>query len=145
MDVSHEGELVGLAFGATKFTMEFDLALRVSAMLMVEGRIARRIVLGVNATRFPSLRSMGVLTDLNAVKKRQGRWNKLAERLKSQDVSVANNGKVVRLCYGAIRIDMPWDAALSIAQHLRIHGRIAKSNAGEKASWDKIAGIQSLV
>jgi hypothetical protein len=140
VDVSQDGELVKLKIGELTYSLEFDLALRISALLLVEGRAARRIALGVNA--FPRFRSEGVLTDLNASKKRRKRWETLATNLKNKDVSVVGQGATVSLRFGKQVMDLPWNGALAIAQWLRIHGKGARNQAGEKAHWSEIAGMK---
>lgn len=135
--VSDSGELVTLEIAHLKFTLEFDLALRLSSMLLVEGRIARRIQGGVNL--FPKLRTAGVLVDLNAAKKRRSRWERLAQRLQSDNVRVKNSGVQVTIFFGKNGMDLPWNVALQLAQWLRIHGKLARNAAGETKSWNKIA------
>lgn len=135
--VSRDGELVLLNIGDIKFSIEFDLALRISSALLVEGRIARKIQQGVNC--FPRVRTSGLLVDLNAIKKRRSRFQKLAERLKYKDIEVKNAGANVSLRFAKIKMDLPWNAALSIAQWLRIHAKMARNESGSMEQWSKIA------
>lgn len=123
--VTHHGALVELKMGSEAWAFEAEEALALAAMLRDEGRAARRI-----AQLAPQIRTRGVLTDAAAPRWRQGRWEKIAERLSLRHVRVACEGREVAMYVRKARAGLPFLAAFEIAGWLRIHGKMAQAFAG---------------
>jgi hypothetical protein len=135
VQVTQYGELVELAIGPEKWSMPFDVALSLAHALLTEGRVARKAA-GYKGT---NLRSSGLFTAEDKPKFRQNRWQRIAAQLTKHRMHVQADGSNVDVTLGHSRYGVPFDAALTISQWLRIHGRAARNEAGEKASWVKIA------
>lgn len=134
--VGNAGELVSLKIGAWSCTLEFAVALFLSALLKREARYAKASA-GFDGWYKKS--TIGILTDANAPKWRQDRWKKLPERLAKVRIFVKAQGQLVQVRLGEVRIEMPFNEATKLSQHLRVHGRLARNFGGEKADWYKIA------
>ena len=130
------GELVVISIGNVAFSVEFNVALRVSAEMLEAARTAKRAANDSNR-RF---RVAGHLQDVEAEKVALSRWNRAAPpRLKTQDVSVRPVGTQVAWRLGKTVAEIPYEAALTFSQWLRIRGKEARNNAKESANWLEIA------
>lgn len=134
--VSDRGELVVLEIGSFRVTLEFQVALEVSAMLRREARIVK-VAAGHD---FHRRNVMGVLRDASA-KVRASRWNReLPARLARRQIRVEADALLVNLTIGKATASLPYPDAQKIAQALRVHGKLARNAAGERAHWAQLAG-----
>lgn len=141
VEVSTAGELVVFEIGDQAFTLEFETALRVAGQMLLTSQAARRAA-GVHGT---NLRVGGLLSDdAEPSTYKQGRFEKLPPLVAKNQASCIPFGRGVRLKLGSSSMDMGWEAGLTISQWLRIRGKQARNNSGEKANWSKIAGMEQL-
>ncbi len=141
IEVAACGEIVTFAIGNVSWSLEFELALSISAALRHHGRIAKLCA----ADPRNLFAVAGVLTDLNAPKTRRQRWGSaLPERLRRHDVAVDNQGQIVRLRIGRITATFPYSEAQKVAKWLRLRGKQAKLKAGEVGHWSQIARFDSV-
>ncbi len=141
VDVYTAGELVVLKIGDFALSLHFADALRVAYLLLKHGRVARRTQLGRVASLMPSVRAMGLLTNLEAEADKPARWAKKPPELyKGNEILVRDVGAQVELMFRRTVCGLSWDAALTISQHLRVRGKQARNSINEKAPWAEIAG-----
>lgn len=135
VDVRAQGELVVLAFGNVRYSIEFVLALRIAAALKFNARLAK-LCSGDDSRRFSCA---GVLTDANAERLRRKRFGqRLPELLRAHDVDVSHEGQLVTLRFGRATRKMAHRDASTLSQWLRVRGKEAKANAGERAHWSDL-------
>lgn len=136
VDVSCRGELVILAIGNIVHSVEFDMALRMSAAMLASARIAKAAAGDLARKR----RCGGTLTDASAEKSPPPRFGQeLPARLKGFDVYPS--GTIVNLQLGSNVFGIPYDAALTISQWLRLRGKEARNTAGERGHWSVIGEL----
>lgn len=139
--VSDRGELVKFELAGLARSLEFVTALQLSAMLRREARFAK----AASGNRGYLARMHGVLTNAEAPRWKQARWGKLPELLKMKNLSVSHEGALVCLQIGNTVAKLPYDNAFEISQALRVHGKLARNFAGEKAGWQKLSGVDLAV
>ncbi len=140
--VQDKGELVVFKLGNLEFSFEFQVALEISAMLRREARYAK-LTAGFDAKKRTV---MGVLEDAAAPKKRESRWRKaLPERLKARQIIIEAVGTVVKARFGRTIANFDFRGAFQISQALRVHGKLARNAAGEKANWADLVKDRVLV
>lgn len=132
VEVSRVGELVILQVGNVIRSMEFERAIKLAAQMQAAGKLAKRVA-GDDSHRY---RMAGTMTDAAAPPAKQGRFQQLPERVR--DVGAHPVGTLVQVRMGSERFDMDYNAAFQIAQWLRVHGKMARNEAGETAHWTKI-------
>jgi hypothetical protein len=133
--VSDRGELVAFELAGFKASFEFADALGLSALLRREARFAK----ASTGARGWQNRMHGVLTDAGAPKWKQSRWSRLPDLLRLKKMRAYCEGQIVCLRIGSILIKLPYDAAFELAQAFRVHGKLARNFAGEKAHWVPLA------
>ena len=139
--VSTRVELVVLAIGNVTWSLEFDLALQISAALKHHARVAKACA-GDDSRIFAVA---GILHDASAPKTRRQRWAEaLPERLRGRDVAVNNRGQLVTLRIGPTTATIPYKDAQRIAKWLRMRGKQAKNRTGERAHWSQIVEAGAL-
>lgn len=134
------GELVAAQFGNITFTLEFQTALELACALKLAARQAKIIA----GDRGKWYRTLGTLTDLNAVKVKPSRFGRsLPERLALKDLAVRHEGQIVYLRIGRTELGIPYQAAATIAQWFRLRAKEARNAAGEGAHWSKLVNADS--
>ena len=122
--------------GSDRHSLEFDLALKVSAAMRQHARIAK--LCSGNHER--GIRMLGVLHDAAAEKPRRKRFiERMPELLKPHGVDVSTEGQLVVLKVKRTTAKLPYPEALTLAQWIRVRGKEAKRNAGEPRHWSEIA------
>lgn len=141
-EVSCRGELVLLQLGNLTFSIEFPVALQIAAAMRHEARMAK-LFAGVKERGFYCV---GVISDLNAPKPKRKRFmENLPELLRARNVTVRQEGQLVLLKFGRAEARIPFETARMIAQWLRVRGKEAKRNAGEKAHWSRIDAVPAAI
>ncbi len=136
VEVSCLGELVILRFGQVRYSIEFPLALKIAVVMKHEARMAKLSSGDESVLRICS----GILHDASAPKPKRKRFmDKLPEMLHAQNVDVEARGQLVALSFGSSTREMHHRDASRLAQWIRLHGKLARDNAGEHAHWTKIA------
>jgi hypothetical protein len=140
--VSDRGELVVLQIAGSSWTLEFATALELAALMKREARAAKASA-GDDSFRH---NVAGVLHDAAAEKKFVSRFRRvLPERLALKKISVKAKGQIVEVRICAARMGTPYQAAAQIAQWLRLHGKVARNTAGERAHWSRLVRPDSLI
>ncbi|HRC61697.1 MAG TPA: hypothetical protein PLX85_00565 [Dehalococcoidia bacterium] len=141
VEVAAQGEIVTMAIGNVRWSLEFDLALLIASGLRHFGRIAK-LCAGDQHNFFAM---SGVLVDLNAPKPRRKRWGEaLPERLRKHDVTVNHRGQLVTLRIGRHTVSFPYAEAQKVAKWLRLRGKQARNAANERAHWSRIAPMEAF-
>jgi hypothetical protein len=136
VEVSCRGELVILRFGQVGYSLEFPLALRLSAVMKHEARMAKLSSGDESTLRI----CVGTLHDASAPKGKRKRFmEKLPELLRAQNVDVEARGRHVTLSFGTVVREFDHRDAARLAQWIRLRGKEARNNAGETAHWTAIA------
>ncbi len=142
--VSTCGELVVLALGNVAFSMHFACALKVSLMLLEHGRLARRNhpdAGGWGTEVFHKIRGLASLHDATTELTKPSRWaEKPPEIYQASEIMSRVAGQSVELKFRGTVATLPYQAALYIAQHLRVRGKEARNSINETAPWHEIAG-----
>lgn len=137
--VSDVGELVVIQFGGFKRSLEFVTALELAAMIKREARYAKASA-GDDSWRRSSV---AVLHDAAAEKR--PRAKRLPERLAAKQIEVRARGQIVNVRIGGTAIGLPYSQAPKIAQWIRVHGKLARNAAGERAHWSRLVNAEVLV
>lgn len=138
VQVAARGEVVTFAIGNVAWSLPFDLALRIAALMKYHARISKAIA---NCGR-TSFSVAGVLTDLNAERPKRKRFDEeLPAFLRERDIEVSHAGQMVSLRIGRHVASMAWTDANRIAKWLRLRGKQARNIANERAHWAQIARV----
>ena len=136
------GTLVVLTMGDQRYSLEFDLALKLSAAIRQHARIAK--LCSGNHER--GIRALGVLHDATAAKPRRKRFvERMPELLKPHGLDVGSEGQLVVLRVKRTTAKLPYPEALTLAQWIRVRGKEAKQNAGEPRHWSEVANMPAVV
>lgn len=142
VEVACQGELVLLRMGNVSFSLEFPLALQVSAAMRHEAKMAKLYA----RVRERGFYCVGILHDANADKPKRKRFmQKLPELLRARDLDVRQEGQLVVLKIGHAEAKFPFPTARMVAQWLRVRGKEAKRNANEPRHWSEIANMPAVV
>lgn len=135
IEVAAVGELVVLSLGNLAYSMEFDLALQVAADMTAAARDVKKST-GDKSRRY---RVAGSMHDATPDKQVLTRFHtKLPERIARKDIGVRLKGAMVVLRLYKTEADIPYEAALSISQWLRVRAKEARNEAGEEAHWSDL-------
>lgn len=140
--VECRGMLVLLSMGDQRYSLEFDLALKLAAAIRQHAHIAK--LCSGNHER--GIRMLGVLHDATAEKPRHRRFvERMPELLKPHGLDVGTEGQLVVLKVKRTTAKLPYPQALTLAQWIRVRGKEAKRNAGEPRHWSEIANMPAVV
>lgn len=140
--VSCVGTLVVLAIGNVRRSLEFPLALQLAAAMKHEARMAK-LSSGRNER---GLHVFGVLHNAQAERPQRKRFmDRVPELLKPHGLAVYAEGQIVRLKIDKATAGLPYPVARTVAQWLRIRGKEAKRNAGERRHWSEIGNMPAVV
>lgn len=132
--VSDHGELVVLCLGNFRRSMEFQVALQFSALLRAEAKVAKFH----SGHDFVRRNMAGILTNATPLR-RLSRWRKaLPERLSKHRIAAHAEGQLVAFTIAETTARMPYADAQKLAQALRLHGKLARNAAGERANWAEL-------
>lgn len=136
VELACKGELVVLKMGNVELSIEFPLALQIATVMKHEARMAK-LYAGI---QWRTTTALGTLHDAAAEKPKRKRFMEvLPERLNAKDVDIRAQGQMVMVRFGHIKAGLPFAAAETISQWIRLRGKEAKRNAGELAHWSSIA------
>jgi hypothetical protein len=136
VEVDCIGELVVLSVGNVERSMEFHTAIRVAAEMREAARLIKRQC-NDQSRRY---RTAGSLHDASAPRLPVSKFNRtLPERVKDKDIDAGTDGFQVVLRVQNTYMAMPYDAALTISQWIRVRGKEARNHAGEAAHWSQFA------
>lgn len=132
------GELVVLTLGNLEFALEFDLALRCAAVMRHQTGIAK-----LNAgipTNVRGLQILGTLHDSSAPKAKRRRYLEivLPKLLRARDLECYAEGQFVVLKIRRTTAKLPWPVSRKLSQWIRVRGKEAQRNAGERAHWSTL-------
>lgn len=66
--------------------------------------------------------------------------------LKPQRISVSTDGELVVLTIGNAELKMPYEVAIQLSTWLRVHGKVAKSKAGDGSRhWSVIGHLTDVM
>lgn len=138
--VSAKSDLVLLQLGSEKFSLEFQLALRIAAGLRYFARVAM-----LNSGRdMRGIHLLGTLHDAAAPKPKRKRFiDRLPELLRPHQVSVDVEGSLVVLKIRYAAAKMPYESARALSQWIRVRGKEAKRNAGEATHWSRLVDLEA--
>lgn len=137
--VSDVGETVVVEFGDFSRTLDFVTALELAALIKRGARYARASA-GDEGVR----RNVAAVLHDAAAAKRKGPHQALPERLLLKEIRVLARGQVVSVHLGRAEIGLPYVAAGKISQWIRIHAKLARNSAGEKAHWSQLVRPETL-
>lgn len=143
VEVSASGELVILCIGNMSFSIEFPLALQLAVAIRYHARLAK-----LNSGRDErGFHVVGVLHDASAQQPKRKRFiERLPELLRPRGLNVDTDGQLVVVTFGRTTLKLPYPAARTLAQWMRVRGKEAKLNAGEHRHWSEIARqVPSLI
>ena len=87
------------------------------------------------------MRGLATLHDATAELTKPSRWaEKPPETYKATEIMSRVVGQTVELKIRGTVATLPYQAALYIAQHLRVRGKEARNSINETAPWHEIAG-----
>lgn len=133
VSVTSRGALVILAIGNVVRSLEFDVALRVAEEMSQAAKLAKRKC-GDASRRY---RTAGTLHDATAEKEAVSRFNRSTpERL--SEIEAYTDGFVVNLRVGRDILGIPYEAALTISQWIRLRAKEARNAVGETAHWSDL-------
>ena len=144
VDVSSVGEHVLLAMGSSRWTFQYTHALQLSRWLYLAGCAAKRAA--VDMSRKWS--ALGTLHNANHPKGpdagqpfTHGKVYPVNRNaLPLAKIGVRNQGTLVQMKLGADTATLSYEAALTIAQWLRLRAKESKRRAGDIARhWSEIA------
>lgn len=132
IEVASVRDRVNLEIGNWSRSMDYEVALLLSWWMQKHARAARKWAghLGF------ALRASGTLHDANKPDAGQP-FNPLrvrevnADLLKLHQVTVRRDGQTVCVAFGADEVALPYQAALTIAQWLRLRAKESKRRAGD--------------
>ena len=134
--VGCQGEVVFFRLGNLVFSMEFPVALYLSAVMRHQAQLAK-LHSGIITRGYYCV---GVLSDLSAPKPKRKRFmEKLPQLLKAKGISVDTEGRMVILKIDRMTAKFSYQTARMISQWLRVRGKEAKGKAGEKAHWSELS------
>jgi hypothetical protein len=150
VSVASVGEHVVLAMASSRWTLHYQTALVLSGWMLLAGRAAKRAAGDFSRT----WRALGTLHDANHPKGPDAGqpftpgkvYPVNRDALPLARVGVRNQRTMVQVQLGAETATMPYEAALVIAQWLRLRAKESKARAGDTARhWSKIAAPERAV
>jgi hypothetical protein len=140
--ITCEGEHVQLVIGSSRWALHYETALALSGLLRLEGQAAKRAA-GDFGRRWSA---MGTLHDANrgpdaGQPHTPGKVYPVnRDVLPRSSVAARRQGTTVVLKLGSAEAAMPYQAALTIAQWLRLRAKEGKRRAGDMARhWSTVA------
>lgn len=139
--VASVGETVTLEIGSWRRSMSYEVALLLSWWMQKHARAARKF-----AGHGAMLRAAGTMHDAENPSAGQP-FDPLRVRsantdwLKREQITTRSDGDTVAVCFGADEMKLPYKAATTIAQWLRMRAKESKRRAGDVQRHWSVVGV----
>lgn len=146
VDVESVGENVIVTMGSSTWGLNYEAALHLSSELHEKGRLAKRFAGDLSRV----YRVSGTLHD--AEKPDVGRplnpnrsYPAVGDLVKLEQIRVTQKATLVVMQLRNDVAELPYDAALTISQWIRLRSKESKARAGDARHWGKIVEQQNAV